>query len=182
MSLAVASRYANALVDAVIAAGEVPPATVVSWLRDLGETINHSKELQHALLSPAVTVAQKHRVMGRLCDQLGIHRLVRNFIFIVVRNRRANLLPIIGETVERLLEERSGLVRASVSSASTLSDASRASLESQLSRLTGKRIRADYSVNPTLIGGVVARIGSTVYDGSVLGQLDTLKRKLVLGA
>ncbi|MBI4904260.1 MAG: ATP synthase F1 subunit delta [Acidobacteria bacterium] len=182
MSLAVASRYANALADVVLdSKNGVEPASALASLRSLEQIIQESKALHHALLSPAVTVAQKHRVMGRLCDGLPVHLLVRNFIFIVVRNRRANLFPLICETLERLLEERQGLSRAQVTSAATLSDASRASLEAQLSRLTGKRIRCNYSVNPDLLGGMVARIGSTVYDGSVRGQLEGLRRKLVVG-
>ncbi len=182
MSLAVASRYASALADVILdPKNGVDAASALASMRSLENIIAASKELHHVLLSPAVTVTQKHRVMGRLCDGLDVHRLVRNFIFIVVRNRRANLFPLIRQSLERLLDERQGLSRADVSSAAPLSDASRASLEAQLSRLTGKSIRCDYSVDPELLGGVVARIGSTVYDGSVRGQLEGLRRKLVVG-
>jgi F-type H+-transporting ATPase subunit delta len=81
-----------------------------------------------------------------------------------------------------VLDERRGFERADVTSAAPLSEASHTSLEAQLSRLTGKRLRTHYSVNPELVGGVVARIGSTVYDGSVRGQLEALRRRLVLSA
>jgi F-type H+-transporting ATPase subunit delta len=79
---------------------------------------------------------------------------------------------------EIIVDERLGFARAEVSSARELTEPQRTAIGSQLERMTGKRIRMQYAVDPSLIGGVVARIGSTVYDGSVRGQLDTLGRKL----
>ena len=109
-------------------------------------------------------------------------RMVRNFVTIVVRKRRANLFGQIRTAFEKVLDERTGVLEAKVASASPLSDASQQALEGQLSRLTGKKVRAIYSVDPELLGGVTARIGSTVYDGSVRGQLESLRRKLTAGA
>lgn len=182
MSLAVSNRYANALVDVVIGSkGAVEPQQVVSQLHALEQTIQSSGDLRNVILSPAVTLQQKNKVMGRICDQLGMHRLVRNFVFVVVRNRRAHLFPQMRAAFERGLDARMGVVKADISSAAELKDAARATLEAQLARLTGKRVRAQYSVDPALLGGAVARIGSTIYDGSVRGQLDTLRRKLTAG-
>ena len=76
------------------------------------------------------------------------------------------------------MDERLGFARAEVSSPRELTETQRGAINSQLDRITGKRIRMRFSVDPTLIGGVVARIGSTVYDGSVRGQLQTLGRRL----
>ena len=76
------------------------------------------------------------------------------------------------------MDERLGFVRAELSSAVTLDERQKAGLADELSRLTGKKVRARFQVEPELIGGVIARIGSTVYDGSVRGQLDTLGHKL----
>ncbi|MBL8179546.1 MAG: ATP synthase F1 subunit delta [Bryobacterales bacterium] len=183
MSLAVSNRYANALVDVVIGSkGAVEPQQVVGQLQALESAIQSSTDLRTVILSPAVTLGQKNRVMGRICDQLGMHRLVRNFVFLVIRNRRAHLLPQMRAAFEQGLDARMGVVKADISSAAELKDAARASLEAQLARLTGKRVRAQYSVDPALLGGAVARIGSTIFDGSVRGQLDTLRRKLSAGA
>jgi F-type H+-transporting ATPase subunit delta len=71
-----------------------------------------------------------------------------------------------------------GLIAADIRSAKDLTDAQRAALEAQVSRLAGKKAKLKFSTDPALIGGVVARIGSTVYDGSVRGQLDRLKTRL----
>ncbi|HUQ91352.1 MAG TPA: ATP synthase F1 subunit delta [Bryobacteraceae bacterium] len=183
MSLAVATRYANALAGAVIdSKGSLEPAAAVEQLRSLENAIESSHELRNALISPAIEFTRKKAIAGRLCDIIGMNRLVRNFVFIVVRNRRAGLLPQIREAFERQMDERVGVVRAEVASAFELTPPSREGLEAQLSRFTGKRVRAHYTVDGSLVGGVVARIGSTVYDGSVRGRLETLRRKLSAGA
>lgn len=182
MSLAVSNRYANALVDVVIGPkGDVQPEQVVEQLQALEVAMQSSPDLRNVLLSPAVTLAQKNKVMGKICERLGMHRLVRNFVFLVVRNRRAHLFPQMRAAFERGLDARMGVVKADISSAAELKDGARAGLEAQLARLTGKRVRAQYSVDPALLGGAVARIGSTIFDGSVRGQLYTLRRKLSAG-
>jgi F-type H+-transporting ATPase subunit delta len=88
------------------------------------------------------------------------------------------LLPAILADFELIVDERLGFARAEVSSPTELTEAQRGAINSELERLTGKRLRMRFAVDPALIGGVVARIGSTVYDGSVRGQLQTLGRRL----
>ena len=85
------------------------------------------------------------------------------------------------EAYEALLDERLGYVRADVSSAHPLSNLQRANLEVELSRLAGKKAKLKFSTDPALLAGVVARVGSTVYDGSVRGQLERLRAKLASG-
>lgn len=183
MSLAVSNRYASALVEVVNRSqGAIPPEQAVEQLRALEDAIEQCSDLRHVLLSPAVTLRQKNHVMERICEKLGMHRLLRNFIFIVVRNRRAHLLGQMRIAFERGLDESLGIVQADVASAAEISPASRSGLEAQLARLTGKRVRARYSVDAALLGGAVARIGSTIFDGSVRGQLESLRRKLAAGA
>lgn len=183
MSLAAATRYANALVDVVMSSqGSMEPAAIAGNLRDIEAAVAGSNELRSVLITPAISPTQKKAVMGRICDMLDVHPLVRNFVFIVVRNRRSGLFPQIRDAFERLLDERTGMARAEISSASELNPALRPVLEAQLSRLTGKHVKCSYTIDPALLGGVVARIGSTVYDGSVRGQLETLRRELSTGA
>jgi len=85
-------------------------------------------------------------------------------------------------SLEITLDERLGFAHADVASATELTETQRLALSAQLERLTGKRIRMRYSVDPALIGGAVARIGSTVYDGSVRGQLHSLEHRLTAEA
>ena len=103
---------------------------------------------------------------------------MRNFVNVIINHRRIGIFSDIREAFEQTLDERRGFVRAVVVSAAPLEPGRSASLESELSRLTGKRMRLRFNVNPDLLGGVLARIGSTVYDGSVRGQLQELRRRL----
>lgn len=183
MSLAVASRYANALADVVLATkGALQPESVLQNLRDLEQIVVDSSDFRSVLASPAIPASGKQAVMAKICDKLGVHHLVRNFVFLVVRNRRGHLFPQLRQAFERVIDQRMGVVQADVQSAAELNAASQAGLEAQLGRVTGRRVRLRYSTDPNLLGGAIARIGSTVYDGSVRGQLESLRRKLTAGA
>jgi F-type H+-transporting ATPase subunit delta len=116
--------------------------------------------------------------MQRMMEPMGLPDKVRNFVNVVIDHRRSHEFPHIVEAFEQALDERLGFVSASVSSAKDLSDSQRQAIETQVSRLAGKKAKLKFSTDPALIGGVVARVGSTVYDGSVRGQLDRLKAKL----
>src|SRR5436190_1028751 len=129
-------------------------------------------------MSPAVPPARKRTVVGRIADMLKLSRVARNFLYVLIDRRRIAALETVLHSFEIIVDERLGFARAEVSSARELTDAQRTTLNAQLERLTGKRVRMRFAVDPALIGGVTARIGSTVYDGSVRGQLDSLGRKL----
>ncbi len=106
---------------------------------------------------------------------------VQNFIFVVIDHRRVADFSSIVSAFEALLDERLGFVRADVLTAAPLGPAQQAGLESEISRVAGKKAKLKFSIDPALIAGAVARIGSTVYDGSVRGQLDRLRLKLAKG-
>jgi F-type H+-transporting ATPase subunit delta len=179
MASAAANRYARALVDLVLAPGsQLSPEDAVLQLRAVEQTVASSTELRNALLTPAIQTSRKRAVMGRLMDELGTSRLIRNFIYVVIDHRRVGILSGIREAFELLLDERLGFVRAEVSSAAALDQRRTSELEAELSNLTGKRMRLHFAVDPALVGGVVARIGSVVYDGSLRGQLQQLRRQL----
>lgn len=181
MSLAVANRYANALADVVLGSkGAIDPQTVVAQLRQIESLVGSSPDLRNVLQSPAVSAAHKSKVITRLADSLGIDKVVRNFVNLVVRNRRGNLLGQMRGAFEEALDQRSGMAKVEVTSAAELSAASREQLEAELARHTGKKVRCHYSTDPALLGGLVARIGSLVYDGSVRGQLELLRQKLAV--
>lgn len=180
MISAVGMRYAKALLDILMAPGsKVNPQDAREQLRDVAATIDTSSTLKAALLSPAVPPARKRAVIGRLIDPLHVSKPVRNFLYVVIDHRRIMQLSSIVDAYEAQLDERLGFVRAEVSSALLLNDEQKESLEAELSRLSGKKAKAAYMIDPSLIGGVVARLGSTVYDGSVRGQLERLRTKLL---
>jgi F-type H+-transporting ATPase subunit delta len=175
----VAARYAKAMVEVVTAPGSaLAPEKATEQLRSVLNLVQTVPDLDHALRSPAVRPSRKRGVIARLAEPLGLAREVRNFLYVLIDRRRIGELEDIVEAFETLLDEALGFVRADVTSARELDAAQRASLEAQLSRLTGKRARAHFSTDPALIGGAVARVGSAVYDGSVRGQLEALRRRL----
>jgi F-type H+-transporting ATPase subunit delta len=176
---AVNTRYANALADVVTASGSaVRPQDAVSELRAFAAALEGSTELQNALVTPAVPAGRKRAVVGRIAEILKISRISRNFLFVLIDHRRIAALSDIINSFEQTVDERLGFARADVSAAREMSEPQRASLASVLERLTGKRIRMRFTVDERLIGGAVARIGSTVYDGSVRGQLASLGHRL----
>jgi F-type H+-transporting ATPase subunit delta len=182
MHTVVGMRYARALMEVVTSASmKMDPAQALEELRSISEMVAESSDLRNALLSPAVSVPRKRAVVARLLQPFGASRAVRNFLFVVLDHRRIGELPSIVEAFGALLDERLGYVRAAVASAHLLTDAQKGKLEAELSRLSGKRAKLAFVIDPALIGGVVARLGSRVYDGSVRGQLEKLRIKLVSG-
>lgn len=176
---AVAARYANALADVVTAPNSPLSAEqATAELRDFDAALRESAELHNALVTPAVPANRKKAVIGRIADQLKLSRVTRNFLFVLIDHRRIASLPGIVLQFEEVVDARLGFARAEVVSAAELNDADRRALNARLEKLTGKRIRMRFAIDPALIGGAVARIGSTVYDGSVRGQLATLERRL----
>ena len=176
---AVATRYAGALAD-VVSAGTstIRPEEALVELRSFESALNESAELRNALISPAVPVGRKRAVVGRIGDVLKLSRIVRNFLFVLIDHGRIASLTAILHSFDLIVEERLGFTRAEISSARELTEAQRSALNAQLEHLTGKRVRMRFTVDESLIGGAVARIGSMVYDGSARGQLQALGRRL----
>lgn len=176
---AIASRYADALADVVTGADSaVRPQDALAQLQSFEQTLGASADLHNALTSPAVPASRKKAVVARLGEMLGISRVLRNFLFVLIDHRRIAGLTEIIQIFERKIDERLGFARAEVLSARELTEAQRAALTKELEQLAAKRIRMRVAVDEALIGGVVARIGSTVYDGSVRGRLHSLERRL----
>ena len=176
---AVATRYANALAD-VITAPKTParPEAVLAELRGFEAVLRGSPELHNALVTPVVPSSRKRAVVAKIGERIGTSAVTRNFLFVLVDHRRIADFSDILQSLEVVLDERLGFARAEVVAARELTQAQRAALGAELERISGKRIRARYGVDASLIGGVLARIGSTVYDGSVRGQLNSLGRRL----
>ena len=179
MLSAVATRYAKALVDVVTEPrSTVNPQKALEELRQVAALIASSDDLRNALLSPAVSPSRKRAVVAKLTGPLGISDKVRNFLYVVIDHRRVHEIAAIVEAFDVLLDEHLGFVRADVASAHDLDAGQKTSLEAQLTRLAGKKAKLKFSTDPSLIGGVVARVGSKVYDGSVKGQLERLRAQL----
>jgi F-type H+-transporting ATPase subunit delta len=178
MPSAVASRYANALADAVLASGTAAPESL-DQLRAFDSMSKASADLRNVLLSPAVSNTRKRAVISRFAQAIPLSPIIRNFLFVLIDRRRTGILDDIAQAYETALDQRMGIVRAEVRSAAALTDHQQSELQRELSRVSNKQVRCDFMVDPSLIGGVVARIGSTVYDGSVRTQLESLRERLI---
>jgi F-type H+-transporting ATPase subunit delta len=158
----------------------VRSADALAQLQSFDAAFRSTPALRNALTSPAVPSSRKKAVVGRLGQLLGLSRITLNFLFVLIDHRRIGGLSEIIQMFERTIDERLGFARAEVISARQLTEAQRTALNTELERLVGKRIRMRTSVDEALIGGVVARIRSTVYDGSVRGRLKALERRLAM--
>jgi F-type H+-transporting ATPase subunit delta len=177
MLSAVSTRYARALVDVVTEPGSnIDPQMAMEQLRQVAGMVSGSEDLRGALLSPAVSPSRKRAVIAKLVN---VHVKIRNFLYVVIDHRRVHEIPSIVEAFEVLLDEHLGFVRADVSSARPLSEEQKSALEVQLTRMAGKKAKLKFQTDPALVAGVVARVGSTVYDGSVKGQLERLRATLL---
>ncbi|HWE00101.1 MAG TPA: ATP synthase F1 subunit delta [Bryobacteraceae bacterium] len=178
-STSVVNRYGSALVDVALSPNsDVKPADAVAQLRAFDAAAKESLALRHVLASPAVSAQRKRAVIRRIADGIGASRVVRNFLLVLSDHRRAGALSEVIEAFNLLLDERLGYVRAEVRSASELTGADRDRLASRLGEIAGSKVRLRFTIDPELIGGVTAKIGSTVYDGSVRGQLADLRARL----
>jgi F-type H+-transporting ATPase subunit delta len=180
MLSAIATRYAKALVDVVMEPGSnIDPQQALEQLKQLAAMVANSNDLRNALLSPAVSPGRKRGVVAKLTQPMNIDPKLRNFLYVVIDHRRVHEIPSMVEAFEVLLDEHLGFIRADVSSAQPLNDGQKQALEAQLTRLAGKKAKLKFQTDPALVAGVVARVGSKVYDGSVRGQLERLRASLL---
>ena len=173
----IARRYATGLADVVLKSGETD--RVKSELKVWEQLLASSTDLQRAFGNPSIAHAKKERVLEGLISKTNPSKTTGNFLRVLVRNGRLSVLSQIVTRFDSVLEERSGSTSAEVTSARELSEAQRNELKTNLEKLTGKQIKLAFAVDPDLIGGVVTRIGSTVYDGSVKTQLENLKEEMI---
>jgi F-type H+-transporting ATPase subunit delta len=178
MPTVLAFRYARALADVV--ARTVPGIEAQAVDAQLGSFVDllaASPALKTAIESPSVPPQRKRAVVARVAGEL-LSDVVRRFIFVLIDHRRIALAAEIREAFQQVMDERLGIARAEVVSARPLSEPQQQEMIAGLATLTGKKARARFRVEDRLIGGVVARIGSTVYDGSIRGQLDAIRLRL----
>jgi F-type H+-transporting ATPase subunit delta len=174
----IALRYAHAFAS-VVESQKIDASAAQQQLKDFSDTFHGSRELRDVLMNPAIAGEQKLKVLDAIASKLGMLPAVRNFLAVIMDHQRlANLEEILAE-YHAVADEHSGMAEAEITSAHALNDADRAQLETEVAKLAGGRVRATYREDPSLLGGAVVRIGSTVYDGSIRAQLQQLKQRLV---
>ena len=173
----IARRYATALADVVMKSGETE--TVKSELKRWEDLIRSNNDLQTAFANPAIAHLSKEKVLENLLSKTKPSKTTANFLRVLLKNSRLTELAEINEKFASVLDERSNVVSAEITSARPLSDKEKAEFQANLARLTGKKVNLNFNINENIIGGVVTRVGSTVYDGSVKTQLENLKQQLI---
>jgi F-type H+-transporting ATPase subunit delta len=175
---AITSRYARAFADVVFHM-KLDAAKMIAELEEFATMERSSAELRNVLDNPAVPQKQKLSLLDALVAQAGASRPVRNFLAIIMDKRRFNLLPEITEQVKAEINDRLGFADAEVITSRELGAEERNALEAQIGKATGKTVRARYTQDKGVLGGAVVKVGSTVYDGSVKGQLERIRQSMM---
>ena len=175
-SQTVARRYAAALADVIIERNEVVEVReeLTAWEKMMLE----NPLLLEAISNPTVGYEQKSRVLNELIVRTKVRPTTANFLRVLLKNQRLAELSNVNEKLGHTLDERSGAVSAQVSSARPLPENVKRAIEETLGRVTNKKVRLDFQTDESLLGGIVTRIGSTIYDGSVKNQLARLGEEL----
>ena len=174
----VASTYARAFADVVLQRAsrrESGRGWACAGLLDL---LAESEDLRRVWENPAVPAEQKRKLLDAIVQREGIEHHVRNLIAVLIDHRRMQFLGRIIEQLRKELDARMGFAEAQITSARELGDAEKRSLESQIEKATGKKVRAHFGLDASLLGGAVVRVGSTIYDGSVKGQLEKIREAI----
>jgi len=172
----VSQRYARALIDALPSEhAEVG----LKQLRQLGDILDAEADARKLLMNPAVPPENRARFIEKLAVALGLEKAVRNLFALLVERRRLAILGEIAVAYQKLLDERTGIIRVRVTSTTPLGVSEQGQLRERLERSTGKRIIMELDEDPEIIGGLIVRIGSTVMDASLRQQLAGFGQRLL---
>ena len=174
---AVARRYAVALADVVLSRGEAQEVReeLAAW----DAMVRSNPQLLEVFRHPTIPYEQKRGVLEELVRRTHPRPTTANFLKVLLQNHRLAELSEINTQIAQELDRRSGVVTAQVTTARPLPPDTQEALRARLGQLTGSNVRLQFEVDDELIGGVVTRIGSTLYDGSVRGQLQQIRQKMV---
>jgi F-type H+-transporting ATPase subunit delta len=168
-----AARYAAALFDLADERHEFD--AVAADLRELRSMLQQSGDLTRLLRSPVLSREDQGKAIAALAEAAGLSSLTRDFLGVVARNRRLFAVPEMIEAYLRRLAERRGEVTAQVTVATPLDEARHTALTEQLRRAVGARVAVDVRVDPSLLGGMIVRIGSRMVDASLSSRLQRLR-------
>lgn len=172
-----AARYASALADVIFEAG-LNVDEVKSQLGDFAAAWHESADLREVFLDPSFPVEQKVAILDKLNTRIQMMRELRNFIAVLISHDRLDAFDEILDEFRQELNRRLGIAEVHVTTARKLDNAERHQLEVQVSTVLKTQISASFHEDSSLVGGVIVRVGSTVYDDSVRGRLDRLREQL----
>jgi len=174
------SRYAQAFLE-VLTSAKIDTSAVESQLNDFLATWNGSPELQEFFVNPAISSQTKVGFLDTLNQKMKLRKELRNLLAVLIDNDRIGHVVEVAAGYRKLLQEQLGIRQAEIVTARKLTDVERLQLVADVGKLAGAEIDASFKQDPSILGGMVVRIGSTVYDGSVRGRLNRLKEELIRG-
>ncbi len=176
MSDAVSERYARAIFELGVEAGQLEALT--GQIRSFADTYASSRELQGVLDNPLIELAKRQAILADIAGRVGLTGVGLNAIRFIAQRNRLGSLPGIARRLASLADEKQGVVRATVTSAGPLPESFYERLTKELEGATQRKVAIDRKQDPSLIAGVITRIGDNTIDGSVKGRLAEIERQL----
>lgn len=171
-----AQPYAKALLEVVLQDDAGALETIQQELETVGAAFAQVPELGRVMVTPALPQERKQAILDDVLERLGVHPLVRRFLHVLQRHYRLAYLPQIALAYAEQVDRKLGRVRARVEVPGRVEESSRRRIVEALSEILGAEVVAEFTRNEELLAGFKARVGSRVYDGSALGQLERLRR------
>jgi F-type H+-transporting ATPase subunit delta len=171
-----ARPYARAIMD--VAQSPEKAAALRDEMAQFEQIRKSSNELQLMYANPGIDFEAKSQITATLAKRLGLSDLAVRLLNVLIQNRRINDLNEIVAGLSTMIREATGTVAAEVRSASALSPKEEEELRAMLAKKVGAKVEVDVRVDPSLIGGFVAKIGSEVYDASVAGKIEKFRESL----
>ncbi len=168
--------YAKALLEVVVKDAPDAMELVGRELESVGRAFAEVPQLGRVMVTPALPQERKQAILDAVLERIGVHPLVRRFLHVLQRHYRLAFLPEIARAYAELVDRRLGRMRARVEVPGKVEEGARRRIVDALSELLGARVVAEFTENEELLAGFRARVGSRVYDGSALGQLERLRR------
>ncbi len=175
----IANRYAKALADVIMERGQT--LTVADEIKSFAQIVEENSELRNVFASPVIALDRKKAVLNDVLAQMQFRPTTNNFLKLLLKNQRLHQIGVVRTSLLRELDERAGVVSAEVTTARTLAVTEQENLLKQLQTATGKQVRIHFKLDPEIIGGVVTRVGSLIYDSSIKNQLALMKQQLAKG-
>jgi F-type H+-transporting ATPase subunit delta len=173
----VTNTYARALAD-VVFDQHLDPGKTLQEVQALSQLVASSQQLREVWKAPSIPAEQKRALLDAIVAREGFARPVRNFMAVLMDHRRIKFLEPIVKEFGHELNRRLGFTDAEIISARELGQTEQNTLEAQVEKLTGQKVRARYARDGSILGGAIVRVGSTIYDGSVRGQLERIREAI----
>jgi F-type H+-transporting ATPase subunit delta len=173
----IAERYARAIFELGVETGTL--AALADQVRKFAAAYETSDDLRSVLENPLVPLEKRQQILADIASKIGAGPFAVNTLRYLAQRRRLRSLPDIARRLDTLSDEKQGVMRATVTAAATLPEAFYQRLGNELESMVGRKVVLDRREDPSLIAGVVTRIGDNTIDGSLRGRLELLERKLL---